>query len=319
MCVSGRKLLRRRLSRRRRSASACRSRRWRRGRRQRHRIARLGAAAADLRAAAAHPTGSRRGRDRAPSPVRPADSRPPDSAPPRPARRPRLATRATVVCTSSAIATKRSMRAAGSSAAARAGHEIAAMRGEPRGERRRRLAPATGRASARARMPAENVVARALMCRPLRCRSAHRLMKLRPSGAGMSRTMRPAAGQRQARNRPRGAADPAEQPRLDLDQRDGRAPAASRDPGPQLEPAAISRRRRAAARIRARANAASSSAAGSCTGQTLFAAAAEGRGVGQMAGLVRRRSAPGSAPRPSARDRPSHRRGRRPRHRPGNG
>ena len=50
-----------------------------------------------------------------------------------------------------------------------------------------------------------------------------------------------------------------------------------------------------------------------------LAAAAEGRGVGQIGRPRRRRSAPASAPRPSGRDRPSHRRGRRPPDRPGNG
>ena len=50
-----------------------------------------------------------------------------------------------------------------------------------------------------------------------------------------------------------------------------------------------------------------------------LAAAAEGRGVGQVAGLVDADQAAASAPRPSGRDRPSHRRGRRPRDRPGSG
>ena len=50
-----------------------------------------------------------------------------------------------------------------------------------------------------------------------------------------------------------------------------------------------------------------------------LALAAEGGGVGQVARLCRRRSAPASARCPSGRDRPSHRRGRRPRHTPGSG
>ena len=50
-----------------------------------------------------------------------------------------------------------------------------------------------------------------------------------------------------------------------------------------------------------------------------FAAPAQGRGVGQCRRLVDADQRSGSAPRPSAPDRPSHRHGRRPRHRPGNG
>ena len=150
-------------------------------------------------------------------------------------------------------------------------------------------------------------------------RFAHIAMKVCPSGAGKSRysVQPPASGSELKRPAAdgRGCASAAHG---EPGRRAGRARGRLGEEGPDAEAAAHRRRRQVPLEL-ALAPVAHHLRQRDAHRADALAAAAEGRGVGQVARLVDADRASASAPRPSARDRPSRRRGRRSRDRPGSG